>query len=172
MLSIASILCYSTNSQHLEAALRIAQTCLMQETCTENQKNASAVVLDNLTNKPSIKIAIKKQLLSTDYESNYPFALKLQKHKTDFEHTIFLKEQSIFLNRFQKNVYDVYLNNETISISAPTSAGKSFVLCTILLEELLASNKNIVYLVPTRALISQVETDLRSRIKEYRHFSN
>ena len=166
MLSIASALCYSTNSQHLDAALRIAQTCLMQETCTENQKNASAVVLDNLTNKLSIGMAIEKQLLNANYENSYPFALKLQKYQTDFEHTIFIKDQPVSLNRFQKSVYDVYQKNETISISAPTSAGKSFILCTILLEELLEGNKNIVYLVPTRALISQVETDLRKLIKK------
>ena len=166
MLSIASILCYSEDNQHLDAALRIAQTCLVQETCTENQKNASAFVLNNLTNKPSIGMAIEKRLLNANYESNFPFALKLQKYQTDFEHTIFIKDQPISLNRFQKSVYDVYQKNETISISAPTSAGKSFILCTILLEELLEGNKNIVYLVPTRALISQVETDLRKLIKK------
>ena len=165
MLGIASILCYSSNSQHLDAALRIAQTCLTQETCTENQKNASAVVLDTLTNKLSIKMAVEKQYLKPDYENNYSIALKLQKYNSDFEHTILVKDQPISLNRFQKDVYDVHRTNETISISAPTSAGKSFILCTIILEQLLEEKKNIVYLVPTRALISQVESDLRKLIK-------
>jgi len=167
MLSIASILCYSTNSQHLDAALRIAQTCLIQETCTENQKNASAFILDSMTNKPSIKMAVKKQYLNDNYASNYPLTLKLQQYQSDFEHTIFIKDQIITLNRFQKEVYETHKNNETISISAPTSAGKSYILCAILLEELLEENKNIVYVVPTRALISQVETDLRKLIKTY-----
>jgi superfamily II DNA/RNA helicase len=166
MLGIASILCYSPNSQHLDAALRIAQTCLIQETCTENQKNASAFILDALTNKPSIKMAIQKQFLNDNYKDNYPLSLKLQQYKSDFEHTVIIKDQFISLNRFQKEVYEAHKNNETISISAPTSAGKSYILCAILLEELLDENKNIVYVVPTRALISQVETDLRKLIKE------
>ncbi|MHA6697212.1 DEAD/DEAH box helicase [Chryseobacterium sp. A321] len=172
LLSIASILCYSSNSQHLDSALRIAQTCILQETCTENQKNASAFILDTLTNKPSIKMAIEKQYLKDDYKDNYPLTLKLQQYQSDFEHTILVKDKAISLNRFQKNVYEVHKQNETISISAPTSAGKSFILCTILLEELLEGNKNIVYLVPTRALISQVENDLRNLIKEYELDSN
>lgn len=172
MLSIASILCYSQNSKHLDAALRIAQTCILQETCTETQKNASAFLLDTLTNKPSIKMAIEKQYLKSDYKDNYPLTLKLQQYQSDFEHTVLVKDETIFLNRFQKNVYEVHKQNETISISAPTSAGKSFILCTILLEELLQGNKNIVYLVPTRALISQVENDLRKLTKKYELDSN
>jgi len=172
MISIASILCYSSNSQHLDAALRIAQICLSQEICTENQKNASAFILDTLTNKPSIKMAIEKQYLNDNYASNYPLTLKFQQCQSDFEHTIFIKDQKITLNRFQKEVYEAHKNNETISISAPTSAGKSYILCAILLEELLEGQKNIVYIVPTRALISQVETDLRKLIKTYQLESN
>lgn len=166
LLGIASILSYSPNNLHLEAALRIAQTCLIQEDCTDNQKSAAAVILDSLTNKLAIKMAIKKQYISSNYEDSYPFTLKLQKLKSDFEHSIFINDHLISLNRFQKNVYDAHLNNDTISISAPTSAGKSFILCNILLEELLEGVKNIIYLVPTRALISQVEADLRNLIKE------
>ena len=166
LLGIASILSYSSNSQHLDAALRIAQTCLTQEACTGNQKTASAVILDSLTNKLAIKMALKKQYLNADYENNYPVTLRLQKMQSDFEHSIFINDQLISLNRFQKNVYDVHQRNDTISISAPTSAGKSFILCNILLEELLGGNKTIVYLVPTRALISQVESDLRDLVKK------
>ncbi|MCD8172169.1 MAG: DEAD/DEAH box helicase [Alistipes sp.] len=166
LLGIASILSYSPANLHLEAALRIAQTCLIQEICTDSQKSASAVILDSLTNKLAIKMAIKNQYISQDYEDNYSFSLKMQKMKSEFEHSIFINDRLISLNRFQKKVYDTHLNNDTISISAPTSAGKSFILCNILLEELLEDVKNIVYIVPTRALISQVENDLRSLIKE------
>lgn len=165
ILGIASILSYSTDSQHLDAALRIAQTCLTQEICTENHKNASAIILDSLTNQLAVKMAVNKQYLNPDYENGYSLPLRLQKMKSDFEHSIFINDQLIFLNRFQKNVYDVHLENETISISAPTSAGKSFILCNILLETLIEGNKNIIYIVPTRALISQVETDLRNLVK-------
>ena len=167
MLSIASLFCYSEENKYVDAALRIAQTCILQEDCTENQKNASAFILDTLTNKPAIKLAVKKQYLKESYKDNLPFSLKLQQCKSDYEHTIVVNEDIITLNRFQKEVYAAYKDNETISISAPTSAGKSYILCTLILEELSKGYKNIVYVVPTRALISQVEADLRALLRQY-----
>lgn len=167
MLSIASLFCYSEENKYVDAALRIAQTCIMQEDCTENQKNASAFILDTLTNKPAIKLAVKKQYLKESYKDNLPFSLKLQQCKSDYEHTIVVNEDIITLNRFQKEVYAAHKDNETISISAPTSAGKSYILCTLILEELSKGYKNIVYVVPTRALISQVEADLRALLRQY-----
>ena len=167
LLSIASLFCYSEGNKYVDAALRIAQTCILQESCTENQKNAAAFILDTLTNKPAIKLAIKKQYLKENYKDNLPFSLKLQQCKSDYEHTIVVNDDIITLNRFQKEVYAAYKSNETVSISAPTSAGKSYILCTLILEELSKGYKNIVYVVPTRALISQVEADLRALLKQY-----
>jgi len=117
-------------------------------------------------------MAIQKQYLPANYKDSYPLTLKLQQYQSDFEHTIFIQDQLLSLNRFQKQVYEAHKNNETISISAPTSAGKSYILCAILLEELLNGHKNIVYVVPTRALISQVESDLRKLVKKYQFESN
>lgn len=167
MLSIASLFSYCNESKYLDAALRIAQTCLVQEETNENQKNAAAFILDNLTNKPALKIALDKQFIKKDFRDNYPFALRLQQSKSDIEHTIIVNDEVFLLNRFQKEVYYAYKHNETISISAPTSAGKSYILCALLLEELTEGNKNIVYVVPTRALISQVEADLKALLRQY-----
>ena len=167
ILSIASLFSYYDESKYLDAALRIAQTCLMQETTDENQKNAAAFILDNLTIKPAIKIALDKQYIKKDFRDSYPFALKLQQNKSDIEHSIIVNDEVFLLNKFQREVYSAYQHNETISISAPTSAGKSYILCTLLLEELIEGNKNIVYVVPTRALISQVESDLKVLLKQY-----
>lgn len=167
ILSIASLFSYCDESKYLDAALRIAQTCLTQEATNENQKNAAAFVLDNLTIKPAIKIALDKQYLKKNFRDSYPFALKLQQNKSDIEHAIIVNDDIFLLNKFQKEVYSAYKHNETISISAPTSAGKSYILCTLLLEELTEGNKNIVYVVPTRALISQVESDLKALLKQY-----
>ena len=167
ILSIASILCYSSNNQHLDAALRIAQTCLIQESCSKIQKNTSAFILECLTNKPSIQIALDRKYLHADYRDSYSLPLKLQQYQSEFEHTIIIENELIFLNRFQKEVYEACKNNETISISAPTSAGKSYILCTILLEHILSQKSNVIYVVPTRALISQVELDLRKLVKKY-----
>lgn len=141
ILGIASILSYSQNSLHLDASLRIAQTCLIEKSCTQTQKMAAIVILDSLTNKPAIDLAIRRNYINDKYDLSYPLVFRLQKQKTDFENSILLNNELLRLNRFQKDVYEIQKVNDTISISAPTSAGKSFILCTILLETLLEKKK-------------------------------
>ncbi|MDD4202362.1 MAG: DEAD/DEAH box helicase [Candidatus Omnitrophica bacterium] len=167
MLSIASLLSFSEKNEHLDAALRIAQTTLIERTDNIPQQTAAATVLQNLTNQPAIDLALKRELLPIDFEDYQPFTVKLQNKKINFENTIFLKEEKVTLNRFQKDVHESYERNNAISISAPTSAGKSFILYNIIMEELVKGEKNIVYLVPTRALISQVEKDLKHCLKKH-----
>ncbi|WP_445453167.1 DEAD/DEAH box helicase [Flavobacterium sp. 25HG05S-40] len=167
LLGISTILSYSDRNSHLEAALRISQTCISEESSNEIQKNASAIILSNLTNKPSLNLAIKRNYIGKEYKNNFPLNFKLQTINTEIDNSIFINGKLLSLNKFQKNVHDSYENFETISISAPTSAGKSFILCNILIEEITKGKKNIVYLVPTRALISQVEADLKDLVKKY-----
>jgi superfamily II DNA/RNA helicase len=165
LLGIASILSHSDTSEHLESALRIAQTCL---SCSpnESQKTASIVILENLTNIPALNLAVKRNLIKKNYEDDLPFPFKLQTNKIKIENSILIDEKVISLNRFQKKVFDSSKLNNSISISAPTSSGKSYILYQLLLEELKNKGINIIYIVPTRALISQVEDDLRILLKE------
>ncbi|MCR5862973.1 DEAD/DEAH box helicase [Flavobacterium sp. J372] len=106
-------------------------------------------------------------MINADYTKNLPLSLKLQSTKNRIENSVYINAKVHPLNRFQKEVYLASENNDTLSISAPTSAGKSFILSYILLEQLLNhKGSTIVYIVPTRALISQVEYDLRKLLKE------
>lgn len=168
MLGIASVFSYSDNTTYLDAALRICQTCISQDETTDIQKNASAIILSNLTNKPAIDLAIKRGFIESNYKDYFPLGFKLQSTKTEIENSVFVNDKLIHLNKFQKKVHNTYENADTISISAPTSAGKSFILCTILVEELISKKQNIAYIVPTRALISQVESDLKDLARDYK----
>lgn len=161
IVGIASALAYSSKNKHLDASLRIAQTVLTEKSTSVMQKDAAAVVLLSLTNKPAVKLAIARNYLEKDFQEYLPFTLKLQNEKLAFESSIVLDGNVVELNRFQNDVFACQKSNDAISISAPTSAGKSFILYNIIVNELLKEQKNIVYVVPTRALISQVENDLR-----------
>lgn len=161
IIGIASALAYSEKNEHLDASLRIAQTVLIEKSTSVMQKEAAAVILLSITNKPAVQLAINRNYLAKDFQEHLPFTLKLQNEKLAFESSIILNDNVIELNRFQNDVYECHKNHDVISISAPTSAGKSFILCNIIVEKLLEGQKNIVYIVPTRALLSQVESDLR-----------
>jgi replicative superfamily II helicase len=167
IISIASALAYSKKNEHLDASLRISQTVLLEKSTSVIQKEAAAVILLSLTNNPAVQLAIDRKYLKHDFQNNLPFTLKLQNDKLTFGSSIILNETVIQLNRFQNDVYICQLKNDSISISAPTSAGKSFILCNILIEKLLKKQTNIIYVVPTRALISQVESDFRELLSKY-----
>jgi len=165
VLGIASVFSQSVQSEHLDAALRIAQTCITTNT-TSLQKAAATVILENLTNTISIGLAVKREHLEENYSENLPIALKIMSNRVRINNSVIVNDQVLALNRFQKKVYDASRIADAISLSAPTSAGKSFILYQLLIEELKQENTNIVYLVPTRALISQVEEDLSKLIIE------
>ncbi len=166
ILGIASVLCQSQNSIYLDAALRIAQTCLALPSCNQVQKSAAAYILECLTNRLAIEMSIQRKYLDKNFADAFSVQQKIENTKTIFDSSIFVNNQLYELNRFQSEVYDKYKNNDAISISAPTSAGKSYILCTILTETLLSSKTNIIYIVPTRALISQVEADLNKHFQK------
>lgn len=158
LLGICSILCQSTNPEHLEAALRISQTVLLID-CDEEQKGAAIFILIKLTNIPAYELAINRNLISKELINKLPLKLKFEINQTKIGNSISINNNIISINRFQKNVYEKSLTNSHLSISAPTSAGKSYILYQLLLDKL-KIKKNIIYIVPTRALISQVEKDV------------
>ena len=66
----------------------------------------------------------------------------------------------------QKDVYDS-LNNKYFSYSGPTSMGKSFVVQTYLKQQIEnGSTKNYAILVPTKALINEVRSNIIGSLQE------
>jgi hypothetical protein len=70
------------------------------------------------------------------------------------------------LSSFQKRMWDAIDQYERVGVSAPTSAGKSFILVNKAIDTLLREDGVIVFIVPTISLINQVSNDLRAKIKE------
>lgn len=166
ILSIASILSKSDDTVHIETALRIAQTMLNYKLSNESQRDACAVILNNLTNNRTIELAIDKKLIEANYFDNFSSILQLKTIKNNLNNTVIVNGKIISLNSFQTEVYAKIKHNQFVSISSPTSSGKSFILSQILLNQIIKNNTSIVYLVPTRALINQVENDIRVLLKK------
>lgn len=78
------------------------------------------------------------------------------------ENSILVNDKPYLLTDFQKNLFETIKEEKYISISAPTSSGKSFILKKYIEEELKRYQKYCVfYIVPSRALINQVSEELR-----------
>lgn len=169
ILTCASVIHQSNKFEHLDASLRISQHCFNSDKTSELQKSSAALILEALTNKESIKLAIRRNLLPQNYKDYFPLMLQFEIIARDVENSILNTANNLIpLNKFQTKVYESYLTNDSISISAPTSSGKSFILERVILKELSDKNvvKNIIYIVPTRALLNQVENEFMSMIKE------
>lgn len=169
LLLCASVLAQSSEGRCQDAALRIAQHCLTSNEIEERQKDAAAVVLDGLANHPAIALAIARGYLLDNVQNRLPAPLRMEWSRRYFENSVVTSSnQSIRVNRFQRAFWEGVNSTDWLSISAPTSAGKSFIFERWITDFLRGNPKSIVvYLVPTRALIYQVENDLKVLLAQH-----
>lgn len=80
---------------------------------------------------------------------------------------IIIDEKTYLLTDFQKKIWDKCSEVRFVGISAPTSAGKSFVILLKAIQNILTEGGNIVYIVPTLSLITQVVDDFHTKLKEF-----
>lgn len=78
---------------------------------------------------------------------------------------IYINGHSFLLTVFQKQIWVSMDYNKVIGISAPTSAGKSFVILLKLAEQLFYNKLDIIYIIPTLSLLTQVTEDFNKMLK-------
>lgn len=118
--------------------------------------STSAIITDNNFDKNNCLFSPLEspleEILATLNQTNYRVAIGRKK---------------FILTKFQMDIWDSMDTDKLIGISAPTSAGKSFVILLKLLEKLKKVNFNIIYIVPTLSLLNQVIEDFNKYIKEF-----
>jgi hypothetical protein len=154
----AAILACSDQQSHRETAFRAA-TCVYDLVgCTEiPMDQALRVVLSRLGNFPSL--ATRSDV---DTALPYlPFSLVTEELEKATARSVTVNEERLVFTNFQYDLWSKLSAKERIALSAPTSAGKSYVLQNYLVSVFSEGQPlTIVYLVPTRALIAQVALDL------------
>ncbi|HJV36707.1 DEAD/DEAH box helicase [Geomonas sp.] len=168
LLLSASVLAASNEGACQAAALRIAQACLTIPDTSDHRRDSAALVLDTLANHPAIALAVSRALLRPGLEKRLPAPARIEWTQRALDHSIVLSNDSVLrVNHFQRRFWQNVVAHEWVSVSAPTSAGKSFIMTRWIGEQLRGNPRAIVvYLVPTRALIHQVETDLAAFLVE------
>ena len=81
---------------------------------------------------------------------------------------VVIGDNKYLLTDFQKQIWDSMERDKVIGISAPTSAGKSFVILLKIMERLMKEQLDVVYIVPTLSLLNQVTEDFNREIKQMR----
>ncbi len=172
LLEVANIFAQSTIEEYHNVAQRIAQY-VVEFIDNDYYKQVAYMVLELLVNKQSISLAQRKQKLPKNIYFTQPFKFTLENINRDIEYSFQATEDDIVhCNKFQKEFWDgVETLNNIVSISAPTSAGKSYIVTKWLkynLELSNASEINVGIIVPTRALINQFEQDLKKEFEVYK----
>jgi hypothetical protein len=82
-------------------------------------------------------------------------------------HEIFIKDTKFLVTGFQKRVWDKLSGLKLVGVSAPTSAGKSFIILLKAIDLILQKEGNIIYIVPTLSLVAQVAADFNEHLKRF-----
>ncbi|MCF6237068.1 MAG: DEAD/DEAH box helicase [Gammaproteobacteria bacterium] len=127
---------------------------------------ASDMLLSRLGNFPGRKL-LRERYLKGDLIGS-PIGVSLEKIAREAENTV---EQGFgdneLLTDFQYLLYHAMTEGKFVSVSAPTSAGKSYVLNLALRKRIMSGDKeSIIYIVPTRALISEVTQRIRESLRK------
>lgn len=168
LIQIASFLSLSNEPSDLSLAYEII-TKLFKNFHEEhpNLYSIAHVILSRLGNFPNRDL-LKKY--GFDFVSpQAPPVFQLEILGRELENSVSLSDnKKIILTDFQKGFFDVLTREKFFSVSAPTSAGKSFVFVLSIIQRLLNnSTEKIVLIVPTRALIQELSLKIFHAIKEY-----
>ncbi|MBX9802040.1 MAG: DEAD/DEAH box helicase [Caulobacteraceae bacterium] len=167
LMRAAAILACSETGDHRRAAFRVA-TCAYElfgaQTVPLDQ--ALRVVLTRLGNFPSIGT---REDVETS-QASLPLSLASEELASADHREVTINGKVVHLTDFQHDLWSNLIQNRRIALAAPTSAGKSFVLQGFL-SALFSKDvpRSVIYLVPTRALISQVADDLTSQFQDFAH---
>jgi len=166
LLLSGSILARSDHRVHQEAALRIATGAVLLAS-SQSVRDAGAVLLSQMSNFRAIALANQRDLLTSDLDDRLGMTLRLEAQRRQIDQAVLVESSGRWLsvNRFQHQFWSKATNHDWLSASAPTASGKSFLVLQWLIDRMLSNDARIaVYLAPTRALVSEIESNLLSLI--------
>lgn len=159
LLRSATVLAASPTRTHRELAFQIATAA--SEISSDSLVGTSYIlllVLSRLGNFPALNFAKQRFSISEDV---LPVRMVAEASTRAESNSIRVRDASIALTDFQRELWDALITGDSIGVSAPTSAGKSYVLQTYARKLLNEQQVNgIAFLVPTRALINQVADEV------------
>ncbi|WP_299058445.1 DEAD/DEAH box helicase [uncultured Actinomyces sp.] len=157
----------SVQSERAQSAvLRIATACILASDAEEAHKAAAAALLERCGNHMAVELAESRDRLSSEAWQCLPAALRLEVIRSRIDYSVRLSgDRLLAVNPFQGKFWEAVRANDWLSVSAPTSAGKSRIIREYFLEIARQPGPfTLVYLVPTRALIEEVSRDLRREL--------
>jgi superfamily II DNA/RNA helicase len=164
LLLAGSILARSEQRAHQEGALRIATAAI---TLSESFaiRDAGAILLGKLSNFRTATLAVERDLLTSGLDGRLGMALRIEAQRRQMDNAILVESSGhwMHVNKFQQRFWTQVGDHRWLSASAPTASGKTFLVLHWLIDQMRSSEARVaVYLAPTRALVSEIESSLVS----------
>ncbi|QLA16666.1 DEAD/DEAH box helicase [Desulfolutivibrio sulfoxidireducens] len=168
LLLAASFLAESGEIDEQEIALMTAQAAMLFGP-NILIRDAGAVILSQLANNRSIDLAAQRNHIAPDLEGRLGICETLLATRRIIEATIVLNDaRSISGNPFQTELWEKLRQARWASATAPTAAGKTYLVLNWLLSEFERGIcELVIFLAPTRALVSEIENELLTLKKEF-----
>lgn len=163
LLLAASVLAESQSAVHQETALMVAQAAVAFGS-DEVVQDSGALVLTQLSNMRAVQLAQERELIAPDLEQRLGGAQRLIATRRILDSAIALSPRStISASEFQQDLWHGLLDAQWTSATAPTAAGKTFLVLNWLLGQVEVGVVTLgVFLAPTRALVSEIEKQLHT----------
>jgi len=167
---IASVLASSEIDSHKRKALSFGILAYLEHKGTEKEsifEQYLYIILSRIGNLPAFnnvrrsesQLGFERQLMDS---LDSVLGLELESNLDEYEF-----EKGEVFSEFQNEIYNHLIEDRNVAISGPTSSGKSFVLKKYIGTQIDADKGfEAIYVVPTRALISEVSRDLSRRHEE------
>lgn len=169
---IASILAFSPNEKHKTKALSLAVLLLLEKPNSILYVNYCYVIISRIGNLPlgvHLKEIIEENI--DKFKVYFDEALNMELGLKRVSSKILLNNKTLYVSDFQKHLWELLQTKRHLSISAPTSSGKSFMVQSFIVENCVKSDKyHVLYVVPTRSLIYEVSNELKLQLKGYNTF--
>lgn len=162
----ASALSSIATERSQNTVLRVAAACLSFDGTDDSQKSAASAILDRVGNHRSVELAEERNLIQRDVWQRLPPMLRLETIRKRLQLSVPLSNgENMPVNSFQSELWQDVETFDWVSVSAPTSAGKSRIVREWFLEKIRQSDRfTAVYLAPTRALVEEVSADFRASV--------
>jgi len=154
LLRAAAVLSLSNDGDQRDAAYRIAASSFDLRRASHPGASAMAnVILSRLGNFPAINLVNG----IVDVSAFTPLSLLTEEQDRRAKNEVQVSGKTTTFTDFQRELWRDLQSGASVGVSAPTSAGKSFVVLAHLEERAkIGGAFRAVYLVPSRALITQI----------------
>lgn len=158
LLNSASVFAQAEDEESRDLAQQIAVFASLASD-EDEIRDASVHILSGLGNFPGLAKLSEASSKSLGLQAHIRNALLRELNSVD------MAGKRVSLTEFQLEVWDSLKSNVATAISAPTSAGKSYVVLEHICENAITIDHFIaLYIAPTRALLAEIQGKLEKRL--------